>query len=87
MRYHPDVYDRIRYDDHPSWETKHHNNDELVNLTVNVEASDVDGQSASIEGYNTFPNKEPEIKPVKLHSNYTSIHGFNVSAEILMRIQ
>jgi hypothetical protein len=76
------VYDRIRYDDHPSWETKHHNNDELVNLTVNVEASDVDGQSASIEGYNTFPNKEPEINQLS-YSNYTSIHGFNVSAEIV----
>jgi len=76
------VYDGIKYDDHPSWQNRHHSNDELLNLSVNVEARDVDGQKASIEGYNTFPNTEPVVNQLS-YSNYTSIHGFNVTAEVV----
>lgn len=75
------IYDSIRYDDNGAWENRHNLNNEIIGLNIEVTAEDVDGQSASQTGYNTFPNNKPTIKQLS-YTNYTQIHGFNVTAEI-----
>lgn len=76
------IYDSIIYDDNPSWEDRHNQDEDLLKLEVTVTAEDIDGLSDSITGSNTFPNNEPTIDQLT-YSNYTKIHGFNVTAEVI----
>ncbi|MFB6158583.1 MAG: hypothetical protein ABEJ95_02870 [Candidatus Nanohalobium sp.] len=74
-------YEWIRYDDNSQWKNRHDNSAELLNLTVEINVSDVDGLNSQEKGYNTFPENRPVVQDISF-SNYTDIHAFNVTAEL-----
>jgi hypothetical protein len=78
---HSQCIQTISYDDDADWESSHDSQNRLLNLSINVTAKDVDGQSSYETGWNTFPNHQPSVVDVT-YSDYSDRHAFNVSAEL-----
>ena len=74
-------YEWIRYDDNSQWEDLHDNNDQLLEMDVTVEASDIDGLSSQKTDTNRFPNHRPNITGIS-YNNYSTFHGFEMTAEL-----
>ena len=75
------IYEWVKYDDNSNWKSRHDSYNELLNLDIEINASDIDGLSSTRSVSNTFPNHRPEFKDIGFE-NYSKFHGFNVSALI-----